>query len=77
MATWLTLQRNAKALEAGGEKHPYFRLVKAPEKDGGTWIEIGACWRSKSGKDGLYACKIADNVKLVIGDAPADVQIMD
>ena len=66
MATWLTLQRNEKALE--NPTQPYFRLSQAPEKEDGQWIELGACWKSKSGKEGLYACKIKDNVRLVIED---------
>jgi hypothetical protein len=68
MTQWLSLQRNNKALEKGGEKLPYFRLSLPPTQEGGEWKEIGAAWKSKNGKDGSYSLKLADGVRLVFDD---------
>lgn len=52
----LYLRKNEKNIEvnkaAGNEKLPYFSLFIAPEKEtqDKTWIEVGAFWKSRSGK---------------------------
>lgn len=63
MTQWLSLQRNNKALE--NSKLPYFRLSLAPSEEGGEWVEVGAAWKSKSGKEGQYSLKIAGGWRLV------------
>ena len=35
---------------AGDDKLPYFSLFIVPEEKEGAWVEIGAFWKSKSGK---------------------------
>lgn len=64
----LFLQKQDKNIEKnkenGNERLPYFRLVQAPEKEGGEWIELGAFWKSKSGKG--YSGNFAKNIKLEI-----------
>lgn len=46
--------RNDKNVEQnkknGDDKLPYFNFSIPPEQDGGIWTQLGAAWRSKSGK---------------------------
>lgn len=48
------LRKNDKNIEInktkGDDRLPYFSLFSVPEKEGGEWLEIGAAWKSKSGK---------------------------
>lgn len=64
MAKYLTMTRNPKGLE--DPKYPYFRISMPPEKEGGEWVEIASCWRARSGKPGVYSCKINDDIEIAV-----------
>ncbi len=69
------LQKQDKNIEQnktnGNERLPYFRLVLAPEKEGGEWKELGAFWKAKSGKG--YSGNFAKNVHITIDEKTTDV----
>jgi hypothetical protein len=44
--------------------HPDFILSQVPEEQGGKWIEVGALWKSKSGKG--YNLKFGSNVTIKV-----------
>lgn len=64
----LYLSRLDKNIEvnkrAGDERLPYFSLKIIPEKEGEEWIELGACWKSKTGKG--YNMKLQQGVEIVL-----------
>ena len=64
----LFLQKQEKNIEKnkenGNERLPYFRLVLPPEKEGGEWVDLGAFWKSKSGKG--YSGKFAEGVSITL-----------
>ena len=56
--------KNIAANQASGEDRlPYFKLSVPPEQPGGEWKEVGAFWRSKSGKG--YNGKLAEGVTIL------------
>ena len=58
----LFLRKNDKNIEVnrtqGDERLPYFSLFIVPEEQGKEWFELGAFWKSKSGKG--YSGKFND-----------------
>lgn len=46
----------------GNDKLPYFSLFVVPAKKGDDWIQIGAAWKSSSGKG--YNLKFSPGVKV-------------
>lgn len=59
------LDKNIAVNKASGdERLPYFSLKIIPEQEGGEWIELGACWKSKTGKG--YNMKLQEGVEIVL-----------
>lgn len=42
------LQKNLKRTDTNNQPYFYLRLI--PEQEGGDWVNLGALWKSKSGK---------------------------
>lgn len=68
------MTRNPKAIE--NPKLPYFQISIPPKEEGGKWTEVGAAWKAKSGKEGVYSIRLNENIQIVVGPDVANDPLM-